>query len=128
MHQRSLHECFLLLAQRAAVFSGAVRSSYQGVSFVSGAIKAPSGVQLRASISRNLKSVHRLRCRLIEYLSLTLAKHIFMMVWSHTHEVYVQFYFVHLKKSQHKLGRERSAEQSAQSLWKVLYLFCACGV
>lgn len=31
-------------------------------------------------------------------------------------------------KWQHKLGREGSAEQAAQSLWKALCLFCPCGV
>lgn len=63
----------------------------------------------------------------MEYLSLTLAKHIFMM-FSHKQEVYEQFHLVRFAKSQHKLGREGSAEQPLRSLWKVLCLFCACGV
>lgn len=69
-----------------------------GINLASRAIKASRRVQLRASINVNLKSLRRLRCRLIEYLLLTLAKHIFMMVWSLRHEVYVQFYFVHFYK------------------------------
>lgn len=117
-----------LLAQRAAAFSGAGQGSDQGISFVSGATKAPGRVQLPASINGNLKSAHQLRCRLSKYLSLTLAKHILMRVWSHKREVYVQFYLVRFTNSQHKPGWEGCAEQLAQSLWKVLYLFCACGV
>lgn len=71
---------FLPPGWAAAVFSGAVPGTYPGVGLVSGAVEAPSRVQLRASINGNLKSLHRLWCRLIEYLSLPLAKHIFTMV------------------------------------------------